>query len=131
MQTPDTTITITLRSTAEFAAFFGDNEEAMRADGIGFDTAFRLASSPTGLHLGGGAGPLFRILYREPPAPIPADRRVMVDGHYFDMDAVANLMDDDIRERLHSAMPGLSEQQFVDAYRVLHEDRFGKPFVVN
>ncbi|WP_186386793.1 hypothetical protein [Stappia sp. TSB10P1A] len=51
-------------------------------------------------------------------------------GAEFDMDAVANMMDDDIREALHSQ--GFdSDQAFFDAYCSAHEDKFGEEFAFN
>ena len=66
--------------------------------------------------------------------------KVLVDSttgrqHEVDFDAVVNLMDDDIRERLHDEVadqcPDLAAQEFVDAYAILHADKFGERFVVD
>jgi len=57
--------------------------------------------------------------------------RVNVGGQNFDVDAVIELMDDDLREELHSAQEWASEQTFVDAYCTAHAARFGAEFVVN
>jgi hypothetical protein len=57
--------------------------------------------------------------------------QVMVNGDHFDSDAVAGLMDDELREELHSAKNWASEQDFVDAYCAAHERKFGEAFVVN
>lgn len=60
-------------------------------------------------------------------------------GNDTDFDAAVNLMDDDLRESLHSgggdptgsnATPG-DEQQFFDWYCRLHTEKFGKDFIVN
>ena len=56
--------------------------------------------------------------------------KVIVNGHEFDADAVANLMDDEIREKLHS-IGYENEQEFVNAYCLEHEKKFGEEFIVN
>jgi hypothetical protein len=56
--------------------------------------------------------------------------KVQIDGREFDADAVANLMDDELRERLHDG-GWVSEQEFVDAYRKAHAEKFGEEFRVN
>jgi hypothetical protein len=63
--------------------------------------------------------------------------QVQVNGQMFDADAVANLMDGDLREELNSngvwdqETPQQQEQAFVDAYCRLHREKFGEDFVVN
>ncbi|HWI48379.1 MAG TPA: hypothetical protein VNU45_09185, partial [Rummeliibacillus sp.] len=54
---------------------------------------------------------------------------VKVNGEWFEPDAVANLMDDEIRESLHGLYE--EEQELVDAYCVAHKAKFGEEFVVN
>lgn len=50
-----------------------------------------------------------------------------INGKPIDFDAAVNLMDDDLREELHSA--GIeSEQAFIEAYAKLHAGRFGEAF---
>jgi len=57
---------------------------------------------------------------------------VMVGGREHTIDVVANLMDDELREALHShPWADGEEQAFVDAYMAAHLKRFGVPFVVN
>lgn len=56
--------------------------------------------------------------------------KVRIDSHEYDFDVVANLMDDDIRETLH-AQEWQSEQEFVDAYRKAHAEKFGEEFQIN
>lgn len=48
-------------------------------------------------------------------------------GKTFDIDAVAGLMDDDIREDLH-AEGFATEQEFFDAYCKRHAAKFGEEF---
>lgn len=55
--------------------------------------------------------------------------RVTVNGQDFDIDAVRNLMDDDLCERIHGTVD--TDQEFVDAYCALHDETFGAQFVVN
>ena len=56
--------------------------------------------------------------------------KVQVGGKEFDLDAVVNLMDDDLRDMLHG-FHYYSEQEFVDAYAKHHMAKFGKEFIVN
>jgi hypothetical protein len=54
---------------------------------------------------------------------------VTVNGSKVDFDAAVNLMDDEVREELHGEYS--SEQEFVDAYVVLHAEKFdGEEFAV-
>lgn len=56
--------------------------------------------------------------------------KIKINGREFDADAVANLMDDEIREDLHER--GFdTEQAFVDAYLAAHRAKFGEEFTVN
>jgi hypothetical protein len=54
---------------------------------------------------------------------------VVVNGQEFELDAVRNLMDDSLCERIHGTVD--SDQAFVDAYCALHAKVFGEQFVVN
>lgn len=55
--------------------------------------------------------------------------KVTVNGLEVDFDAAVNLMDDELREELHSQ--GIqNEQAFVDAYAARHAEKFGETFVV-
>lgn len=56
--------------------------------------------------------------------------KITINGHEYDAAAVANLMDDEIREDLHSRNFD-SEQAFVDAYLAAHRAKFGEEFTVN
>lgn len=57
--------------------------------------------------------------------------QVTINGKNFEMEAVANLMDEEIRESLHSQLAPCTEQEFVDAYCKAHEEKFGEEFMVN
>lgn len=58
--------------------------------------------------------------------------KVTINGQEFDFDAVVSLMDNDVRETIHSSFESdPTEQEFVDAYRAEHERVFGEEFIVN
>ena len=48
-----------------------------------------------------------------------------------DFAAAVELMDDDIRERLHLEMAPCPNQEFFEAYCAAHVAKFGEPFIVN
>ncbi len=56
---------------------------------------------------------------------------VQIAGQEVDFDGAVNLMDDEIRERLHMDMAPCGEQEFADAYCREHAQKFGAEFVVN
>jgi hypothetical protein len=57
---------------------------------------------------------------------------VTINGRTIAFDAAVNLMDDEIRERLHSELAPCSNQEFMDAYVVAHAEKFdGEEFAVN
>ena len=51
--------------------------------------------------------------------------QIYIDGFYY---AAENLMDDEIREYLHSILPPCTKVEFLAAYMVEHENRFGETF---
>jgi len=56
--------------------------------------------------------------------------KITLNGQTFDMDAVRNLMDDEICEQIHGTVE--TEQEFVDRYVELHAAKFnGEQFRVN
>ena len=55
---------------------------------------------------------------------------VYLDGREYDEAAVVALMDDEIRERLHAERAPCAPQEFLDAYVVEHEAKFGAQFAV-
>lgn len=57
--------------------------------------------------------------------------KITYKGHQYDADAAINLMDDEIREKLHSARDWKSEQEFFDAYVKAHAETYCKDFVIN
>lgn len=57
--------------------------------------------------------------------------KVIINGYSVDFDAAVNLMDDEIREALHSSQEWASEQDFADAYAAAHAEKYkGEEFVV-
>ncbi len=51
--------------------------------------------------------------------------QVTLNGRQIDFDAAVNLMDDEIRERLHSqGFEANQEQAFLDAYVAAHAEKF-------
>lgn len=52
------------------------------------------------------------------------------DGREVDYDSAVALMDDDIREGLHSVLAPCSEQGFFDAYLNAHYVKYGEFFTV-
>jgi hypothetical protein len=46
-------------------------------------------------------------------------------GNEIDFDAALQLMDDEIRERLHSELAPCSEQEFFTAYERAHAEQYG------
>lgn len=61
--------------------------------------------------------------------------KVILNGRSVDFDAAVNLMDDELRERLHSTVDwdaddAKSYQNFINAYAVAHAEKFGEDFQV-
>ena len=50
---------------------------------------------------------------------------VILNNHEIDLDAAADLMDDEIRESLHGQFEEGEEQAFLDAYVAAHAAKFG------
>ena len=57
--------------------------------------------------------------------------KVELNGKQVDYEAAVVLMDDDLREELHSQLAPCSEQEFMDAYAPQHAAKFGEQFQVN
>lgn len=57
--------------------------------------------------------------------------KVIINEREYNMDVVANYMDDEVRENLNRSWDGESEQDFVDAYCAWHEQKFGEVFEIN
>lgn len=49
----------------------------------------------------------------------------------FDMDTIANYMDDNIRETLHNHLAPCTDLEFVRAYLELHREKFGSEFEIS
>lgn len=56
--------------------------------------------------------------------------KVLLNGYEQDMDAVVNMMDDNIREELHNKLAPCTAQKFVDAYVVAHRAKYGEQFEI-
>ena len=56
---------------------------------------------------------------------------VFVNNKEHDYDATVNLMDDEIRESLHSSLAPCEAQAFVDAYCIAHKEKYDEIFIVN
>lgn len=52
-------------------------------------------------------------------------------GTEIDYDAAVNLMDDDLRERIHSELAPSTESEFFQAYCAAHREKFGEEFEPN
>lgn len=57
------------------------------------------------------------------------DRQITINEHQYDLDAVRNLMDDELCEQIHGTVE--TEQEFVDAYCAAHAAKYGEEFQVN
>lgn len=58
------------------------------------------------------------------------DTYIYINDHYLTLNSVVNLMDDDIREELHSVGYD-TDQEFVDAYCEAHLAKYGEEFILN
>ena len=71
--------------------------------------------------------------YPSKAEPIPVSDSEVFLGQWSGTIAVASeYMDEEIRESLHSSFPlDGTDQQFVDAYAKLHQEKFNEVFVIN
>ena len=56
--------------------------------------------------------------------------KVLLNGNLVDFDAVVNMMDDEIREKLHNKLAPCTDQEFMDAYVEAHEAKFNERFEI-
>ena len=56
--------------------------------------------------------------------------KVLLNGYEQDMEAVVNMMDDEIREALHNKLAPCTDQEFVDAYVTAHRAKYGEQFEI-
>ena len=56
--------------------------------------------------------------------------KVLLNGYEQDMDAVVDMMDDELREEMHNELAPCTDQEFVDAYVVAHRVKYGAQFVI-
>lgn len=54
-------------------------------------------------------------------------KEIIENGLY---NAAVNLMDDDLREELHSTMAPCTDEEFLEAYMEAHEAKYGEEFTV-
>ncbi len=59
------------------------------------------------------------------------NNEVTVNGRQYDMRAVINLMDDELREEIHMDLAPCTDQMFVDEYCRRHLAKYGEEFQVN
>ena len=55
---------------------------------------------------------------------------VFLRGYSVDFNACVQLMEDEIREKLHMEIGGCTEQEFLNAYCKEHEEKYGKEFEI-
>ena len=61
----------------------------------------------------------------------PESKMVTLHGKTIDFDAAVALMDDEVREDLHSKMAPCTDQEFINAYAGAHAAKFdGEEFQV-
>lgn len=46
-------------------------------------------------------------------------------------ESIVSLMDDDLREQVHAELAPCTDVEFYERYCQLHEEKYGKPFVIN
>lgn len=56
--------------------------------------------------------------------------KVLVNGYEVEFDVMVNMMDDEIREKLHNKLAPCTDQEFVDAYVEAHEAKYGEQFEI-
>ena len=54
-------------------------------------------------------------------------RQIIEYGLY---NIAVELMDDEIREKLHAELSPCSELEFLEAYMIVHEEKFDTPFEI-
>ena len=54
-------------------------------------------------------------------------REIIENGLY---NAAVNLMDDELREELHSKLAPCTDEEFLAAYMTEHEKKFGEEFTI-
>lgn len=48
-----------------------------------------------------------------------------------DFDAAVEMMDDEIRERIHAEIAPCTEQAFFEAYAAAHKEQFGEAWILD
>jgi len=49
----------------------------------------------------------------------------------YDFDVIVNMMDDDIREKVHAELAPTSDEKFLERYIELHKEKFNETFAIN
>ena len=55
---------------------------------------------------------------------------VIYNNTQVDFEAAVNLMDDEIREAIHTELVPCTEQEFFEAYCAAHEEKYGEEFAI-
>ena len=55
---------------------------------------------------------------------------VMLNDCEVNFDACVAMMDDDLREEIHSEIAPCTDQEFIDEYAKRHEAKFDEPFQI-
>ena len=61
------------------------------------------------------------------------ERKFVINAHgkEIDFDAAVNIMDDDLREKIHAELAPCTDQEFFDAYAKAHLKKFSEEFEPN
>lgn len=59
------------------------------------------------------------------------NKKVFINSKCVDFDSMVVLMDDEIREELHSLLSPCTEQEFADAYLEAHFKKYNEQFDVS
>lgn len=54
--------------------------------------------------------------------------KIVINNREYDFEGLVALMDDEIREELHSDLAPCTEQEFTDAYLAAHKEKYGTEF---
>lgn len=59
------------------------------------------------------------------------NKKVFINSNFVDFDSMVVLMDDEIREELHSLLAPCTEQEFADAYVEAHFRKYNEHFDIS
>ena len=60
---------------------------------------------------------------------VPSHYRVVFNDDFYDLSV--EYMDDEIREELHNKLAPCSNEEFLEAYKDAHFNKYGEEFVIN